>query len=306
VFSLLSENRFAELLTAGSIDLILDARPIEEFQAGHVQGAVHVAWDHWCEPAPANARSELHQPGYWGKLADPRGSVVLRKLRELTITNDSHVVVYADGARSKGREGRIAWMLLYLGAKNVSILNGGWRAWQTLSHKLGSIQNRGTANGTFVVDTDEQRRAYLSQVEKVVSGSLPKTILIDTRGSREFSGELYEYQPRKGRIPGAMSLPYRSLLCANGKFIERDEYLELITSRIQPDCSIERSIWYCEVGVRAAMAALLHEHYVGHKVAVYDASFMEWALKHSLPVVCEHDAPASASVVSAAAGYRDD
>ena len=295
MFSLLSKNQFTELLNGGSIDLILDARPIEEFQAGHIPGAVHIAWEQWNETAPASARPELHQPGYWGELADPHGMLVERKLRELAITNDSHIVVYADGARSKGREGRIAWMLLYLGAKNVSILNGGWRAWQTISHELISPQNLGTANGAFIVDTDEQRRADLSQVERAVSGSLPQSILIDTRGTREFSGALYEYQPRMGRIPGAISLPYRTLLHANGEFIERSEYQELINSRIQPGCSIERSIWYCEVGVRAAMAALLHEFYLGDKVAVYDASFMEWALNPSLPVECSLVSPVSPS-----------
>lgn len=288
-FSLLSKQQFAEMLNDGAIDLILDSRPIEEFQSGHIPGAVHIAWEQWCEKAPANAGSELHQPGYWGKLADPHGSLVLHKLKELGVSNDSRIVVYADGARSKGREGRIAWMLLYLGAKNVSILNGGWRAWQALSHAMTCTPRLRTTYGAFVVTADEKRRADLAQVANVVSDSHPNAFLIDTRGTREFKGELYDYQPKKGKIPGAINLPYRSLLRANGEFIERSDYLELINSRIPPGRSLERAILYCEVGVRAAMAALLHEHYAGDTLPVYDASFMEWTLEPSLPVVCEHD-----------------
>jgi thiosulfate/3-mercaptopyruvate sulfurtransferase len=276
MFRLLSIQEFEQLVAAGAVDVLLDTRPENELQDGFIPGAVHMAWEEWNEAAPEGAPSDLHQPGYLGKLADPIASQVPERLTALGISNKSHVVVYANGARSKGREGRIAWMLLYFGVENVSILNGGWRAW-TRSSRLPFSGKRGKE--AFALRPDERRRAHFPAVRKQHLENGGAT-LIDTRGTREFAGELYQYQPRLGHIPGAQNMPYRHLLRSTGEFIDRDSYLRLL----QNNTISRESIFYCEVGVRAAMAALLHEIYTGEVLPVYDASFMEWSLDLSLPV----------------------
>lgn len=273
MLKLISIDEFEACVRQSAVDVVLDARPIEEFEDGHIPGAIHIAWEDWNEAAPEDAPGELHQPGYWGKLADPVVTHVAARLSTMGISNDSQIVVYADGMRSKGREGRIAWMLLYFGARNVSILNGGWRAWTRSARD--SVERR-AASEPFVLQLDERRRAHRADVER----SRSEGQLIDTRGTREFDGVLYEYQPRLGHIPSAVNVPYRSLLHANGLFISKAEYLSLVALHgIEP-----QPVWYCEVGVRAAMMSLLHELYTGAVTQVYDASFMEWAFDKTLPV----------------------
>jgi thiosulfate/3-mercaptopyruvate sulfurtransferase len=274
MLKLISIDDFEDLVRQNCVDVLLDARPLDELRDGFIPGAQHFPWEEWNEEAPQAASAILHEPGYWGKLADPVATDVAARLTKRGISNDSHIVIYADGMRSKGREGRIAWMLLYFGAKNVSILNGGWRAWAR-SHRIPV--NTKQAERPFVLQLDERRRAHQADIATAEQ-------LIDTRGTREFAGRIYDYQPRLGHIPGALNFPYRSLMHSNGVFIGRDEYL----ARARQNGVIPQPIWYCEVGVRAAMMSLLNEIYTGEVTRVYDASFMEWAFDPALPVESEN------------------
>ena len=274
---LLSIEEFETSAKNAEIDILLDARHIKEFDEQHIPGAMHIPWEEWNEPAPEGASTVLHQPGYWGKLAEPVIGKVAEKLTRRGIHNDSRIVVYADGYRSKGREGRIAWMLLYFGAQNVDILDGGFRNWQ----KGGLVGVRpNPAARPFELKLDQRRQITKRELEKQTATNAP--LLIDTRGSAEFNGLEYDYQPRLGRIPAAVSFPFRQMLRANGHFITKDEYLQ-IAKKLEIGAKI---VWYCEVGVRAALGALLHEIYTGDVSPVYDGSFMEWSFDPALPVEC--------------------
>lgn len=303
---LCSVSELREQVLSAERLVLLDARRMEEYEAGHIPGAVRCGWEDWCESAPTDAKASLHEPGYWGKLLDPRDSVVRSNIDALGINVGSHIVVYADAARSKGREGRIAWMLLYFGATRVSILNGGWRTWQKtfpdLSEKGASLSCDLLESSTsskpsraaqtvsyavpreFVINPISLRRCTIDGVrELVLENNGADSILIDTRSGTEFAGIKYDYQPRLGRIPGAISFPYRHLVKLSGEFISREEYLKLLT-KFGESVFTRRPIWYCEVGVRAAMAALLHEIYTGEITPVFDGSFMQWAHDPNLPV----------------------
>ena len=87
--------------------LPIDARTRAEYAAGHLPGAVHMAWEEWCETAPARAGEMLSQPGYWGVLADRSADGLTERLEEAGIRSDRPLAVYAGGARSRGRVGRI-------------------------------------------------------------------------------------------------------------------------------------------------------------------------------------------------------
>lgn len=44
---------------------MIDARPIEEYSAGHTPGAIQMEWTAWCDAPPDSAADDLQQPGYW-------------------------------------------------------------------------------------------------------------------------------------------------------------------------------------------------------------------------------------------------
>jgi thiosulfate/3-mercaptopyruvate sulfurtransferase len=130
----------------------------------------------------------------------------------------------------------------------------------------------------FELKPQEVRRALLSDwQDQIINGG---AIAIDTRTKPEFMGECHDYQPRKGRLPGSVSVPFGTMFDSNRKYVSRDQYLNRL-----PAASPKPIVTYCEVGVRAATVSLLHEIYTGEIIPVYDGSIMEWALDPSLPML---------------------
>lgn len=269
---------------------VVDARPHDDFVRGHIPGALSLEWEQWCSTPPRNAAPVLSAPGYWGALVGAAPTWYAERLSRCGLSSERPVVVYADGERSKGREGRIAWMLLYLGARHVALLDGGWTGWR----EQGGVVAMGTvpvSTGHFTVRVQAQRRwthARLAQAYR--EGRLPA--LIDTRTHAEYAGACYDYLPRKGRLPGALLFPFPSLFAGPRHYVGRETYLarrpvelKRIADGGAPGRDTHRSVVaYCEVGVRASLMALLHEVYTGEVVGVFDGSLIEWALDTALPV----------------------
>ena len=92
--------------------VVVDVRPKLEFVAGHVPGAVQTVWRDFSDP-DSNIKG----------LLDPQTSCLEEKLSALGIGNEKRVVVYTDPFDSWGSEGRIYWMLSYLGHNDVQVLD---------------------------------------------------------------------------------------------------------------------------------------------------------------------------------------
>ena len=251
--------------------IVVDSRPEPEFLAGHIPGAIRISWEEWCESAPAEAARILHKPGYWGTLGEPSKQSFERRLIDTGIRQKAPIVVYADSARSKGREGRVAWMLLYFGAREVYMLDGGWSGWINAGRAVEIGVPSTTEKGDFHLALDERRRMMHDQLFNDNADKLP--LMIDTRTAAEFHGDCYDYQPVKGRLPNSILFEFESLFEEDGKFVSRERYLEITPPDILRSLN---KVSYCEVGVRASTFSLLHEIYTGEIIPVYDGSIMEW------------------------------
>lgn len=259
---------------------IVDCRAIDAYEEAHIPGAVRLAWEDWCETPKPPIKQILTSPGYWGALDDPERGQFRIRLEELGVVRDSHIVVYSSARASKGRDGRIAWMFAYLGAPHVSILNGGFPAW--LDAEFPVEQGvKAARRGSFEISLRPERRCITADlVVKLNTDEFP--LLIDTRSPKEFAGGLFWYQPRTGRIPGSRLLPFDAVFQPDGKhFVSAQEYATLLPESFASAKSVAT---YCEVGVRAATVALLHEVYTGQVLRVYDGSMIEWSIDSRLPV----------------------
>jgi Rhodanese-related sulfurtransferase len=280
--SLVTSAELAKLLeapNAGAVSVI-DVRPRELYELGHVPGAISTQWEDWSAKPPSHVKDILREPGYWGSLDDPIEGRLGERLAAAGIRRDNHLIVYADGRASKGREGRVAWMLLFLGARNVSILNGGWSQWMADGnpHEVGVPQ---VTKGNFEIELVPERRIGTKEVLEFLDRE-DQVCLLDTRTTKEFQGRVYDYQPRMGHIPGSYLLPYNSIFQDDKQhFVTAETYRNLLPKSASKARIIAA---YCEVGVRAATIAMLHEIYTGDILPVYDGSLMEWSLDNGLPV----------------------
>jgi thiosulfate/3-mercaptopyruvate sulfurtransferase len=277
--TLLKPYELLALSAAGRKFTLVDARPKEEFIKGHMPSAIQLDWEDYCAKPEAPVRDILLTPGYWGKLLDPHEHRLDQKLATKGLSNDDLVVVYAEGKHSKGRDARIAWMLAYLGMAEVALLDGGIDGWQATGGTLGgSAPTR--EPGKFVINLQTNRRIQLDELAESY-GNDPDMVLVDTRSQSEFYGQSFDYQPRVGHIPGAVNFTFDSLYRDLHNYVQKNKYVDILPASISRAKTI---VTYCEVGVRAAATALLHEIYTDQIVKVYDGSIMEWSSVLQLPI----------------------
>jgi len=99
--------------------VILDVRGRSTYEfGGHIPGAVHSTWHEYSDP-------EAIAKG----LLDPDLKRIEKRVQALGINQDSEVVIYSNPFDNWGDEGRMFWMLEYLGHTNIKVLDGGWVKW---------------------------------------------------------------------------------------------------------------------------------------------------------------------------------
>jgi thiosulfate/3-mercaptopyruvate sulfurtransferase len=261
---------------------VLDARNAREFAAGHVPGARHVDWREWTLERPGALNVLFGNPARWGRVPDV-GAALEMRLRALGLSNARPVlVVGAPGGW--GEEGRVAWNLLYWGADEVWLLDGGFPAWQTeRARGVESGEARKVAPGNFVLDVRPERRIETRELR--AAADAPATSLLDARTPEEFAGETMAGQRRGGHIPGARLVPAKSLYRADGRYVGAEELQRLAGLGPSASKGPGRPITYCTGGVRSALLAVLLEARLGAVAANYDGSLWEWSADPSLPLV---------------------
>jgi thiosulfate/3-mercaptopyruvate sulfurtransferase len=91
---------------------------------------------------------------------------------------------------------------------------------------------------------------------------------------------------KNGHIPGANSLPWRSLMTKdNARLMKSNEELQAILGQfnITPDKTL---LIYCGTGREATNEFLFFRFYMGYeKVRIYEGSFTEWSCHPENPTV---------------------
>lgn len=289
-FRLLQPEDLKDRLSQGLCPLVIDTRPSEIFAKGSLPGSINLLWEDTCCKPQIKVAPVLHTPGYWGNLDEP----ALEKLAQTIgafAGNEDEIVVVGSGHKDKGREGRIAWTLAYMGAKRISLLNGSVEPLlQALADNSEDIRpvarpklqaGQAVQESKFKLVLSENRRIKMPELKNLLQTQAQAINLVDTRSIPEFNGDSYDYQPRKGHIPGAILFPYDDMFSGPEKlsYIGKNQFLSKIGA-----FSDKPTVSYCEVGVRAALYAVLHEIYQGEIVRVYDGSIMEWGA-HNEPVL---------------------
>ncbi|HPH27190.1 MAG TPA: rhodanese-like domain-containing protein [Pseudomonadota bacterium] len=272
-----SPEQLEELRAGGAV--VLDARESGYFW-GHLPTAQPVKWtdfrDGW---------------GRTGRL-DPDVSKMARRLALLGVDSRRPVVVYGDAQRGFGEEGRMAWLLAYLGHPQVYILDGGVAAWRQAGKPLvRGFAPKVSAPGQLVVQVNTQLRAQRAEVLAVSTAlaadsakppSLP--LLLDVRSDEEWRGATPYFEARGGRIPGSLHLDWRQLLDAQGRLLPPSQLRALLGRVGVPDGALPPLIVYCTGGVRSAFVWAALRSLGATQVKNYDGSFWEWAADTSLPV----------------------
>ncbi|MDX1284512.1 MAG: sulfurtransferase [Draconibacterium sp.] len=221
----------------------------------HITGSVSVPHSSICKDEPV--RTVIKSPAEMAKALGAKG-----------VSTDKTIVVYDEG--SAKYSGRMYWMLKYLGAPNVKVLNGNMKAWKAKRKPITGSPTKATA-ATFTPKVDASQLAKMDEVKKAVGNSA--YVLVDARSPEEFAGTA-EAEFRKGHIPGAVNVNYETVMDGKGLLKSNEDLKSLFESKgITKD---KTAIVYCETSVRAGIVYLALKGLGYPKVKVYDGAYLEW------------------------------
>jgi len=196
---------------------------------------------------------------------------------KLGINADSEVLVYGFTMPEQGfgDEARVVYTFNYAGFDNVKFIDGGFKQVE----KLGFNKNYEPTEDRL--DVSDVVRSEATQNEKAIfTDELLSKLgsndvqIIDTRLEVEFNGRVIYGENKAGHIPGAISLPFNSLVDEEG-FVKSREELEKYVNEKGLDKD-KLQITYCTTGVRASYVAVILEE-LGFNVRNYEPSFARYA-----------------------------
>jgi thiosulfate/3-mercaptopyruvate sulfurtransferase len=273
---LVSVEWLSDHLAVSSV-LIVDIRSAENggraaFEAGHIPGAVHSDYgaDGW----------RITKDGAGGLLPDAAQLSTL--LGRLGITFAHHVVIVSAGeaASDFSAAARVYWTLKTAGHQQVSILDGGFRAWRDAGRPVGTGLSAPAAGEPYPVQSTEGLRARADAVEKAIAGA--DATLLDGRSPAQFDGrEKSPQASRAGHLPGAVHLDHsRAIQPGTGRLRPAAE-LEQLFGQVPPGPVIS----YCNTGHLASTNWFVLSEVLGHpNVTLYDGSMSEWTQDPDRPV----------------------
>ena len=195
----------------------------------------------------------------------------------LGIKEDTEVLVYGFTMPNQGfgDEARVVYTFSYAGFDNVKIIDGG----SDKVEQLGLNKNYKPENDRINVSSvvreeakDNKKAIFTDELLSLVNSA--DVQIIDTRLEAEYNGRVIYGENKAGHIPGAISIPFNSLVDEDGFIKSREALEEYFVSKGLDKNKLQ--ITYCTTGVRASYVAVILEE-LGYKVRNYEPSFARYA-----------------------------
>jgi len=246
--------------------MILDTQPdVHDYIRRHIPGAVFM--HEGLLRCPMNGTPAYYIPA----------EAVQMIFRRVGLHNDVPVVVYTGSGGFKGwgdglEQTMVAYSLARFGHKSVYILDGGLDKWQAedrpVTREFPVVQQ-----SQFEVNVDEG--LFVEYDECVEMKDRNDVMLLDVRPANVYEGQGPWVKP--GHIPGAVNLPWQSLMDKkNKRLLKPHEELEqiLAENHVAPQKTVLVS---CGTGREATNVMCLLKWYFNFpNVRLYEGSFTEW------------------------------
>lgn len=179
---------------------------------------------------------------------------------------------------------RLYFTLDYLGhGAKTYILDGGLKAWKDEGGAV-SAEVPAPVKGKLAISPNPA----LVADQAYVLGSIKKagTDIVDCRASVFYTGIEPTHGARKGRIPGAKTIPYTSIYEKNdaGAYVFKSQQALLDIFNGQRLSKDRQLVLYCHIGMQLTVVYTAAKILGFSNVKIYDGSFHEWGPDPNLPI----------------------
>jgi thiosulfate/3-mercaptopyruvate sulfurtransferase len=174
---------------------------------------------------------------------------------------------------------RAWWVLRYLGASTVRVLDGGFAAWSAAGLPVASGHERAAHRGSFTARPGSRSLISADDVPAVAA----RHRLLDARTAGRYAGQGETVDPVAGHIPGARSSPAAA---GFDRFGQMKPPVDLLAQFAEQGIAPGDDVGvYCGSGVSACTVALaLAVAGVTDDAAVYVGSWSDWISEPSRPI----------------------
>jgi thiosulfate/3-mercaptopyruvate sulfurtransferase len=242
----ISVDELSKILNDKNV-IVVDCRKSSDYLKTHIKGAINIDVTTLCNNSPIE-----------GIMKDKSSIASILGANGITATKT--IVLYCE---TGVRAGRLYWILKYMGAKDVRILDGQMDAWfagrkpiTKAATTATSVTFTPTINSSIKVD-----KAYVKS--KLNAGG---TIIVDTRKKEEYDA---------GHIGNAVLVCHEDLL--TGKTLKSNDVLAKIftSAGVTKDKEV---ILYCKTSTTAGLAYFVLTSLLGYSnVKIYDGAYLEWS-----------------------------
>jgi thiosulfate/3-mercaptopyruvate sulfurtransferase len=251
--------------------VILHAGPEEAYAAAHIPGAQLVTANN---PATRNL---LRAPEAPGKVLEmPDAAKLKADLESLGISDHSQVIVVFD-QEWYSPSTRVLLTLWYGGlGERAKLLDGGQAAWVAAGNPVTAVVPT-VVRGTVTPRLQASLLATVDEVRAARPGGNVR--IIDARAPAFYDGPAHG-DHKAGHIPGAVNIPFTSVVGDNGLMLSREALAERFRAAgIEPG---QQLIVYCHIGQQGTLVVTA-ARLLGYNVKLYDGSFDDWNARN-LPV----------------------
>ena len=272
---LVSTDWLAERLKAPDIVVVdgswylpaMNRDPEAEYRQGHIPGAVRFDID--------SIKDKDSPLPHMMPSAEAFASV----MRALGIGDGMKIIVY-DGVGLFSAP-RVWWMLRAFGARDVSVLDGGFPKWKAEGRPVEEGPPKPRDRRHFTARLDHSAVADFNDVRRTLKTGSAQ--VVDARSAERFRGEAPE--PREGlpsgHMPGSLNVPWSDILDDGRLKPEAELRAAFETAGVD----LERPVvTTCGSGVSAAILSLALETLGRPAKALYDGSWSEWASRDDAEV----------------------
>jgi thiosulfate/3-mercaptopyruvate sulfurtransferase len=245
---------------------IVDIRDPKTYATQHLPEAQNAPYAQW--------RGPTSNPGELPPL--PKLTALVQ---QLGLSPQTHAVVVSSGADASdfGAAARVYWTLKVLGLKELSVLNGGVKAWTQAGLPLGT-KGSTVLPSDYAPTLDKSLIATREEVRAAIDSG--KSRLVDARPAEFFSGQTrHAAAAVPGTLKGAVNLTHDSwFVPGTATFVGTDKARQIAASLpAAPGSSAADTVSFCNTGHWAATNWFALSEVAGQKdVKLYAGSLVEW------------------------------